>query len=197
MTKVKWFLKGLMKVEMIIGGLLVISIVLFMCTEIVMRYIFESPIIFIQEFVTFLFIVITALGASVGMKSFCHITIDTLVRLLSERMQIFFKVLASVLMCVCFIFLITKLPGIIRTQNMSKTSSLPINFPRGYYYSLPILYSVIVMLITNLYYLYYFILEMIGRSVTDEFWIDRHESKLAYCDEEEIHLFETNEKGGK
>jgi len=155
-------LEGLMRVELVAGAFLAIYIIGVMVVEIVMRYIFNNSIIWIQESVMLAFIWVTALGATCALMTESHIMIDTLIRFFPERARRVLKVLISLAVIACLIFLASTLPVAINIQNKSKTASLPINFKKGYYYSLPILVSVWGMLAAKLYYLVYEIRDALG-----------------------------------
>lgn len=165
MKKYKEFLQKLMKIELFTGGIIIIIMVSLMCMEIVMRYFVNRPIVWVQEFVIFLFILITALGASVAVKTKSHIEIDTVILLFPKKSVKYINVIASLGMLAALVFLLVQLPTSMRIQNMSTTSSLPINFPRGYYYSMPLMLSVIGMFISKAYYFYYEIKVMLGHEV--------------------------------
>ncbi|HCM27750.1 MAG: hypothetical protein A2Z99_16455 [Treponema sp. GWB1_62_6] len=162
MKIVKGFLQGAMRVQLAVGAVLALYIIAVMVTEIVMRYVFNNSIIWIQESVMLAFIWITALGASCALITDSHVKIDTFSRALPPRAQKFLKVFVSLVVMACLVFLAATLPKSIRIQNKSRTASLPINFPKGYYYSLPILFSVAGMMIAKLYYLFYEIRDLFG-----------------------------------
>ncbi|MFA6504847.1 MAG: TRAP transporter small permease [Treponemataceae bacterium] len=162
MKLVKLFLKGLMRAELALGAFLAIYIIAVMVVEIVMRYVFNNSIIWIQESVMLAFIWVVALGATCALITGSHVTIDTFSRSLPPKAQKTLKVFVSLLVMVCLVFLAATLPKSILIQNKSRTASLPINFPKGYYYSLPILVSVAGMILAKLYYLYYEVRDLFG-----------------------------------
>ena len=168
MKRYKCFLQKWMKAELFIGGIIILVLVSLMCMEIVMRYFLNSPIVWVQEFVIFLFILITAIGASVAVKTQSHIAIDTVLLLFPKKAVEVINVIASVGMLASLVVLMVYLPKTMSIQNMSTTSSLPLNFPRGYYYSLPVLLSVIGMFIGQLYHLYYEVQIVLGHEVVDD-----------------------------
>lgn len=169
MNKYRDFLKGMMKWELIIGGMIVVVLVVLMCSEIVMRYFLNRPLIWVQEFVIFLFIMATSIGASIAVKTKSHIEIDTIIRLLPDSVVRILDVFGSVIVLGCLVFLMVKLPDAMRVQNMSSTSSLLINFPRGYYYSFPILLSVFGMFVSKVYYFFFDVKRMLGYQVSDDY----------------------------
>jgi TRAP-type C4-dicarboxylate transport system permease small subunit len=164
MKAVKSLLRAVGQVELAIGALMAIYIILIMVIEIVMRYIFNNSIIWVQETVMLAFIWITCLGASVAMMTESHISITTLTHALAPGVQKGLKVVVSLSVLGCLIFLAMTLPAAINIQNKTFTSSLPINFPRGWYYSLPVMVSVLIMIVAKLYYLIYEIRDVFGLS---------------------------------
>ena len=165
MNHLKEALKAIMRVQLAVGAVLALYIISVMVLEIVMRYVFNNSIIWIQESVMLAFIWITALGASCALITGSHVKIDTFSRSLPPGAQKFLKVFVSLLVMACLVFLASTLPKSIQIQNKSSTASLPINFPKGYYYSFPILFSVAGMMMAKLYYLFYEIRDLLGLAV--------------------------------
>jgi len=162
MKALKSLLRAVGQVELAIGALLAIYIILIMVIEIVMRYVFNNSIVWVQETVMLAFIWITCLGASVAMMTESHISITTLTHALTPGVQKMLKVMVSVAVLGCLLFLANTLPAAITNQNRTLTSSLPINFPRGMYYSLPVMVSVLIMIVAKLYYLVYEVRACLG-----------------------------------
>jgi hypothetical protein len=67
------------------------------------------------------------------------------------------------------IFLVKWLPVVMRIQNMSYTSALPINIPRGLFYSLPIFISVLSMMLTQIYFIINQLMAIIGKPIPDDY----------------------------
>lgn len=158
-----------MRAELALGALLAIYIIVVMVVEIVMRYIFNNSIIWVQESVILAFIWIVAFGSSYALMTGSHITIDTFGRFLPEKGQRALRIFVSLVILGCLGYLLIALPPSIGIQNKSKTASLPINFPKGYYYSLPVLVAVIIMIPTQLYYLVYEVGTLFGRTPPDDY----------------------------
>ncbi|MDP1531176.1 MAG: TRAP transporter small permease [Rhodoferax sp.] len=172
MKPVKSLLRVVGQAELAIGAMLAIYIILIMVIEIVMRYIFNNSIIWVQETVMLAFIWITCLGASVAMMTESHISITTLTHALTPGVQKVLKVIVSLAVLGCLLFLAYTLPAAIANQNRTLTSSLPINFPRGMYYSLPIMVSVLIMIVTRLYYLVFEVRTCLGLTNPKDYGID-------------------------
>jgi TRAP-type C4-dicarboxylate transport system permease small subunit len=162
MRIVKELLRKIMIAEIALGALLVISMVAVMVAEVVMRYLFNNSIIWVQEFVIFLFIWITALGANAALMMKSHITINTFSQFLPERLRSVLSVFVSLVILGVLVYLVTTLPASIVIQNKTRTSSMPVVIPKGYYYSFPFFVSVLIMIATQVYYLYYEIRALAG-----------------------------------
>ncbi len=172
----KWYRKVLqliMKAEITFGALLVISIVVVMCIQVVMRYIVGMPFIWAQELTMMFFIWATMIGASVALKTSEHIVIESFMQFLPKRVSRVIMVITSLAVLGIFIFLIRYLPRSIEIQNRSYTSSLPINIPRGYLYSVPAYIAVLMMILTQVYFIIYQVMELLGRSVPKDIAIGK------------------------
>lgn len=169
MKVIKKMLEEIMKVEVVIAACLVISMVAIMVLEVIMRYVFNNSIIWVQEFAILLFIWITMLGASASSMSKGHITITTFSQFISGRWKNLLEILISLIIFGVLIYLLLTLPASIIIQNKTATSSMPINIAKGHYYSTPLLLAVILMFITEIYYFYYEIRTLLGKPIPDDY----------------------------
>jgi TRAP-type C4-dicarboxylate transport system permease small subunit len=168
---IKKILEEIMKVEVVIAACMIISMVAIMVLEVVMRYIFNNSIIWVQEFAILLFIWITMLGASASSMSRGHITITTFSQFISGRWKNILEILISLIIFGVLIYLLLTLPRSIIIQNKTATSSMPINIGKGNYYSTPLFLAVILMFITEVYYFYYEILTLLGKPIPDDYML--------------------------
>ncbi len=169
MKNIKKALEGVMIAEIWLCGALVLIMVLLMCTEIVMRYIFNNSIIWVQEFAIGEFIWIVALCGNVALMLRSHITVKTFSQFLSEKGQQKFRLIATTFIFLALIYMLLNLPSSIAIQNKTRTSALPINIGKGLYYSAPLFLSSIIMMITQIYYFYYQIRELLGKPVAEDY----------------------------
>jgi TRAP-type C4-dicarboxylate transport system permease small subunit len=174
MSQLKRLLEAIMKLELLIGALLIITMVGIMVLEVIMRYIFNNSIIWVQEFVIMIFIWITMLGASAASMTKTHVTITTFSQKLPPRWKTALQVLVSLVIIAVLIYLLQTLPATIAIQNKTKTSSMPLNIGKGHYYSTPLLIAAILMFVTQLYYLFYDISILLGRKVPEDFPLQLH-----------------------
>ena len=46
---------------------------------------------------------------------------------------------------------------------------MPINIAKGHYYSSPLLFAVVLMLVTEVYYIYYEVRSLLGKAIPDDY----------------------------
>ncbi len=174
-----WYRKiltGIMKVEIVFGAFLVILIVVVMCWQVFQRYILGNPLIWAQELTMLCFIWATMIGASVALMTSEHIIIESFMRFLPERLRKIILACTSVVIIAGLIFLLRYLPRSIEIQNRSYTSSLPINIPRGYFYTVPVLISAVMMILTQIYYVIYQVMDLLGIQIPEEIYIGQKDN---------------------
>ena len=154
-----------------VGVISIVSIVMIIVAEIVMRSFFRSSILWVQEYIIMAFIWTVAFGGGYAFKVKSHITISTFVRFLPERIEKLMKIIISLCIMVVLIYLIMTLPATISIQNRTTTASMPIRIPRGYYYSLPLLITVWTMTLAQLYYLFFEFRAFFGLANPDNYML--------------------------
>ncbi|HCG64855.1 MAG: hypothetical protein CVV48_13605 [Spirochaetae bacterium HGW-Spirochaetae-4] len=169
MRLIKRMLEEIMRVEILIGAFLIIAMVVIMVLEVVMRYVFNNSIIWVQEFVILVFIWITMLGGSAASMTKTHVTITTFSQFISGKWKIGLQLLVSLVILGVLVYLAMNLPASIAIQNKTHTSSMPINIAKGHYYSSPLLFAVVLMLVTEVYYIYYEVRLLLGKAIPDDY----------------------------
>jgi len=169
MKIIKRVLEEIMRIEILIAGFMIIAMVAIMVSEVVMRYVFNNSIVWVQEFAILMFIWITMLGGSAASMTKTHVTITTFSQFLSGRWKSILQILVSLVIVGVLIYLALTLPASIGIQNKTHTSSMPINIAKGNYYSLPLLLAVVLMLITEFYYIYYEFCILLKRPVPEDY----------------------------
>jgi len=169
MRQVKRLLEFIMGLELLMGGLLIIMMVGIMVLEVIMRYIFNNSIIWVQEFVIMIFIWMVMLGGSAASMTKTHVTITTFSQRLPKKWKHILQVFVSLVILAVLVYLLTTLPTSIAIQNKTKTSSMPVNIGKGHFYSTPLFIAVILMSITELYYLFYEVKMLLGKEFTEDY----------------------------
>jgi TRAP-type C4-dicarboxylate transport system permease small subunit len=172
MRLIKRMLEEIMRVEILIGALLIITMVAIMVLEVVMRYVFNNSIIWVQEFVILVFIWITMLGGSAASMTKTHVTITTFSQFFSGKWKTGLQLLVSLVILGVLVYLAMNLPASIAIQNKTYTSSMPINIAKGHYYSSPLLFAVVLMLVTEVYYIYYEVRSLFGKAIPEDYVLE-------------------------
>ncbi|MBK5262450.1 MAG: TRAP transporter small permease subunit, partial [Peptostreptococcaceae bacterium] len=141
MKFIKRMLEKIMRIEILIAGFMIIAMVVVMVTEVVMRYVFNNSIVWVQEFVILLFIWITMLGGSTASMTKTHVTITTFSQFLTGKWKTGLQILVSLVIIGVLVYLALTLPASISIQNKTHTSAMPINIAKGNYYSSPLLFA--------------------------------------------------------
>jgi TRAP-type C4-dicarboxylate transport system permease small subunit len=118
MAGVRFFLRNF---EEIVVGIFMVLMSLATFSNVVARYIFNSPIQWAEEFSRYAFIWVVFMGAAVCTKRKRHITIDTLVLALPRRMQSYFHVLAD--LTVLGLMVVIAYYGTILTASATQTTA--------------------------------------------------------------------------
>ncbi|MGF1736242.1 TRAP transporter small permease [Photobacterium satsumensis] len=130
--------------------------VLGILTQVVLRTVFNSPIAWIEEALTYAFIWLVFISASYAWKKKSHIRIDAIFILFSkhEKVILILEIFVSLLMISLLTIMATHLLDIIPLESRMKTIALPVRLPKSYFYSIPLFISTISMLITSMIYLF-------------------------------------------
>ena len=78
-------MKWIFKVEEYGLGFLLLFISLFMCLQVILRYVFASSVFWAEELMRYLMVLMIFFGASLGIEKGTHIGMDALAKGVSER----------------------------------------------------------------------------------------------------------------
>ncbi len=127
------------------------AIVLSIALQVVMRFIVGHPLVWVEEVSTYAFVWITFMGASLGLKQIRHVKVELLNGAFGpvgcRRLKLFGH--AATLLAVGYLAL--KTPSIIRIESLSYSVSLPVEIPRAWFYSIPLLYGCLMMAATAIF----------------------------------------------
>lgn len=139
------------EVERIVGISLIALIVITIFIQVVTRYLFNQPIVWVEELATYAFIWGTFIGAALGLKRGRHIRIETFVAALTPRRASFFRLIAAGFVLVLMLFLIRHGWTVMAMEGRSRSIALPVSIPRMWFYSVPLVVSACSMGLTALY----------------------------------------------
>src|SRR5215218_987102 len=114
-------------VERVAGVFLIALMVVTITIQVVTRYAFGQPLVWVEELATYSLIWAVFLGAAAGLKELRHIRIETFVGRFSARPRAVLHALLSTVVCACSITLALYAVDIMQVESRSQTISLPVN----------------------------------------------------------------------
>jgi TRAP-type transport system small permease protein len=159
----------LLRIERIVGTTLIATIVVAITLQVITRYVWGRPIVWVEEVATYAFLWSVFLGASIGLKELRHIRIETFVSRLPDRARAKGLVLIYTLIGAVCLLIGTYAIDIMSIESRSQTMSLPINVGRHWFYSVPLAVGLFAMAFTAAYFIFaYAALALTGRPVDAE-----------------------------
>ncbi|MEI7446293.1 MAG: TRAP transporter small permease [Burkholderiales bacterium] len=139
------------RVERASGVLLLSTIVVSITVQVVTRYAFGQPLVWVEELAGYCFLWSIYVGAALGLKELRHIRIDTFVSRLSARPQALWRAGTWAIAAVCCAVIAVQAWDIMDVESRSRTMSLPVDLPRHLFYSVPLFVCVVSMGLTLAY----------------------------------------------
>ncbi|NBY54266.1 MAG: TRAP transporter small permease [Betaproteobacteria bacterium] len=139
------------RLERLVGVVLLSTIVISITVQVVTRYFFGRPLVWVEELAGYCFLWGVFLGAAVGMKELRHIRIETFFSRLSLRPQACWRALTWVIVTGCCLTIAVQAWDIMDVESRSRTMSLPIDLPRHLFYSTPLFVCTVSIAFTGLY----------------------------------------------
>ena len=154
-------------VELAIGIICLVTIVVCISGQVVSRYAFGKPLVWVEEFSTYCFIWSVYLGAAYALIKGRHIRVTTLLEKFPLGMQRLMAILTYGSLIFFLIVLIRN--GLMQfvMEGSQHTIALPVNLPRKYFFSVPFLISCSSMLVTSIYLLLHQLAEPLQRNLPD------------------------------
>jgi TRAP-type C4-dicarboxylate transport system permease small subunit len=120
-------------------------------TQVFTRYLFNRPIIWVEELATYSFIWGAFVGASLGLKYGRHVKIETFVEHLPAQAKAASRILVNLIIIAVLWLLVREVGMVINIESRSTSVSLPWPVPRAWFYSIPLAVSCASMLATCVY----------------------------------------------
>jgi TRAP-type C4-dicarboxylate transport system permease small subunit len=139
------------RVERAIGVLLLGTIVVTITIQVITRYVFGQPLVWVEELAGYCFLWGVFLGAAAGAKELRHIRIDTFVSKLPARSQALWRAATWGIATVSCVIVAVLAWDIMDVESRSKTVALPIDLPRHLFYSTPLFVCTVSIVFTTLY----------------------------------------------
>lgn len=145
-------LRGLGHVEQVLVVLLLVNIVVSISAQVVSRYLFGKPIVWVEEVAVYSFIWATFLGAGLAMKYDRHLRIDTFVDRLGPVGAPLVRGLGALFVVALLASLLPTLMAAIEVEMRRRTIALPVPLPVGWFYSVPLLVGMVSIIFTAAYH---------------------------------------------
>lgn len=130
-------LKYLLNIDLVISGVWLVLLIITTFLGVVMRYFFNNPYVWLEEFQLWCFVWVVFFGAGAAFRSGSHVAIDILVDLMPARMRKVVEVSGYlVVMCILFYLMLhgsTLVNQLARTSRTTNILKIPY----------PIIYSVL------------------------------------------------------
>jgi len=147
----KQLLVHLGKLELLMGVVCLGAIVAAISLQIFFRYVLQSPLVWVMEFSTGCFIWGSFLCVSYALKKKRHITITTFTIYMPARARAFLRANAYLIMIILLVVMAVQALNVIELEGRTTTVSLPIEIAKGWLFSVPVLLSSILSLVTCVY----------------------------------------------
>jgi len=149
----RWWrlLDSIARLERALGVVLLSTIVVSITVQVITRYLFGQPLVWVEELAGYCFLWSVFLGAAVGMKELRHVRIETFVSRLAVRAQAGWNALAWAIATICSVIIATQAWDIMEVESRSRTMSLPYDLPRHLFYSMPLFVCTLSITFTGLY----------------------------------------------
>ncbi len=145
------FLVHLGKVELLLGVVFLGAIVVSITLQVFFRYVLQSPLIWVMEFSTGCFIWGSFLCVSYALKIKRHITITTFTVFMPARARASLRTAAYFIMIILLLVMAAYTLDVIELEGRTTTVSLPITLPKSWLFSVPVLVSSILSVVTCVY----------------------------------------------
>jgi len=149
LTRYRWLLERIERVErtMVISLLAIMVGCIF--GQVVSRYLFGLPLVWVEELSTYAFIWGVFIGASLGLKKKRHIKILSFVSRLSvSRQAVFLAVTDAMITLFCLILVVNGFKAMTLFEWSQRTIALPVELPRVLFYSTPLILGAASMALT-------------------------------------------------
>ena len=140
-------------IELAVVTFLLFGIVASIGAQVVSRYVFNNPLIWVEEAVVYAFIWSVFLGGSVGIKAQRHIRIEWLSPRAGPRTASYLFILRQLVVIAIVVLVLPYAYKVIGTESRSMTVSLPWQLPRFLFFSLPLSTSFVLIGTTSLFFL--------------------------------------------
>jgi TRAP-type C4-dicarboxylate transport system permease small subunit len=128
---------------------LLAGIVVSITIQIITRYLFGQPLVWVEEAAGYSFIWLVFLGAAAGFKELRHIRIETFLGRLRPGLQYLIRAALYALATALMLMVAWYAWEIMDVESRSSTMALPVELPRHLFYSVPLFASTLSIALTG------------------------------------------------
>jgi TRAP-type C4-dicarboxylate transport system permease small subunit len=139
----------LVKIQMAAGFLGVVLIGIIIPVQVILRYVFNAPLIWPEDVGIGLMIWIAFIGAAVLYQKGQHISVEIFLNYLSERVITGVMLAIDIAIGVVTAFIIIYSVDLCKLQLM--TMQVGVGIPRAYFYAIPLLFNMSILFIYNVH----------------------------------------------
>lgn len=140
------------RIERAVGIFLLVIITGGIFSQVVSRYLFGLPLVWVEELSTYAFLWLVFVGASLGLKKKRHINIISFVsRWPEERQYLFRAVVNGAIASFCIILAANGFKAMALFEWHQRTIALPVELPRYLFYSTPLILGTSSMVFTSVH----------------------------------------------
>lgn len=144
-------LRTIATVERVVLVLLIANIVVNITAQVISRYLFGHPLVWVEEVATYSFIWATFVGAALGLKYDRHVKIETFAGRLRRRGAAALKALVFGLILALILWMLPKVWTNMLLEMRRMTIALPHPVPMGWFFSVPLMVGAASMALTAAY----------------------------------------------
>ena len=142
MSKIKKWLQLLGNVQQYIGVACMLGIVISVTAGIIARKFFNSPLSWVEELCSFLFIYLAFFGASIAAMNKKHVSADLLTQMFHEKGQMILTIVQRVVILILLACMVVS--AFMLIPKMGTHTSTSLDIPKSLYY-IPIAFSSVYM----------------------------------------------------
>lgn len=145
-------LHGLGRLEMALAAVLLALVVACIFAQVVSRYLFGQPLVWVEELSTYAFIWGAFVGAAAGLKQARHIRIQSFPgRLPGGARRALLLATHALIGVFCVILVVNGVKAMLIFEWRQRTIALPVELPRYLFYSTPLILGAASMTLTVVY----------------------------------------------
>ena len=145
-------LAGIGRVERWVAIVMMVTMVVCIFAQVVSRYLFGQPLVWVEELSTYAFIWGAFIGAAAGLKQGRHLKIESFVERLPPGARRGLRIILDLLIgAFCALLVVNGFKAMFLFEWRQTTIALPIDLPRYLFYSTPLIVGAASMVLTVVY----------------------------------------------